>query len=651
MQFRRHTAAFRIACAAALCLVLTSGQAVAAPNQSEVPAGQSVSVEVQQDSPSVAPDATMRVTVKVTLTGPAEYLEVRLRLRKDSGRLLYQKTEVRADAHAGPQLVEYEYDLAELDLEPGRYPIEVRVLATGSDATAATSRLLVTDPDEDPLPVVLVVSASEAPAVTTEGTFATDPADDPRLGEDLAFVLQLAHNRRMPLALALPPVLTEQLGRVASGYTTTAGVSVPESSETSLRATALLDALHSALSTGTVELVDVPYALPDAGRLQEMSADDDFSRHWQRTDAVNAAVLNVEAAPLVAYVGPALTRGALEALEARGADCVLAPPSAIRSDEATASPGCYQLPDSDLRVMVLDTDAAGSAAEGAEAFYDTLFTRIGDGPVVIMLEVGGDPASTATVQHVLDWLDEATWLRATSLESIAHTGTEDAVRLAPVDLQTSAYWTDIREGRENGMAYVHAAGDEDEEAMALLRAVLVSESSLFPSAYSEARETEEGALDGRDFARAVSEFVSAQFSMIRLDAKDVTLSGTTGDVPLTIINDTGRQLRLTLVAESATVPGGASSKSHDIQPTQNFLTIPIDLGNTLSDTVRVAVKAGDLTVTEATVRVSASYIDRLAIIGMVILVLGGLLVYIRRRALAPDAATIDADTEQHRPRS
>lgn len=651
MQFRRHTAAFRIACAAALCLVLTSGQAGAAPGESAASVEQSVSVEVQQSSPSVTPDATMRVTVEVTLAAPAEYLEVRLRLRKDSGRLLYQKTEVRADAPAGVQLIEYEYDLTELELEQGRYPIEVRVLATGSDATAVTSRLLVTDPAEDPLPVALVVSASGVPAVTTEGRFAIDPADDPRLTDDLAFVLQLAHNRRMPLSLALPPVLTEQLGRVRSGYETTAGVSVPDSSDTSARAAALLDALHSALSTGTVELVDVPYALPDAMRLQEISADADFVMHWQRTDAVNAAVLNSQAAPLAAYVGPTLTPGALEALEARGVDCVLAPPTAVRSDEATTSPGCYQLPDSDLRVMVLDTEAAESAAEGAEEFYDALFARVGDGPVVIMLEIGDDPAGTTIVQHVMDWLDEATWLRATSLESIAHTGTEDAVRLARSDLQTSAYWTDVREGRESGLAYVEAAGPEDEEAMALLRAVLVSESSLFPSAYREAREPDVAAHDGRDFSRAVGDFVSAQFAMIRLDAKDVTLSGTTGDVPLTIINDTGKPLRLTLVAESATVQADASSQMHDIQPTQNFLTIPIDLGNTLSDTIRVAVKAGDVTVTEATVRVSASYIDRLAIVGMVILVLGGLLVFIRRRALAPDAVTIDADTRQHRARS
>lgn len=651
MQLRRQTAAFRIACAAALCLVLTSGQAVAAPNASAPTTTQSVSVAVLHDSPSVTPDSTMHVTVRVTLAAPAEYLEVRLRMRKDSGRLLYQKTEIRADAAPGAHFVEYEYDLSELELEQGRYPLEIRVLATGSDATAAESRLLVTDPGEDPLPVAVVVNASAAPAVTTEGHFVTDPADDTRLRDDLFAVLQLAHNRRMPLSLALPPVLLEELGRIEGGFETTAGVSVPASSDVSVLAAALLDTLHSALSTGTVDIVDVPYALPDAGRLQEMSADEDFEMHWQRTDAVNAALLHTDAEPVVAYVGRTLTAGALDALEARGAGCVLAPPSAVRSDETTASPGCYQLPGSSLRVLVLDTQAAESAREGAEQFYDALFDRIGEGPVVMMLEIGSDPDGVAAVQRALDWIDQATWLRATSLEGMSHISTEGSVRLSPVTPEPSAYWTEVREGRDSGMAYGDAAGREDADAMALLRAVLVSESALFQGAYREARDTGEAVHDGRDFALAVREFVDAQFALIHLDAKDVALSGTTGDVPLTLINDTGKQLRLTLLAESESIHVDVSSQVHDIQPTQNFLTIPIDLGNTLSETVHVEVKAGEMTVTEATVNVTASYMDRLAIIGMVILVLGGLLVFIRRRALASDAATIDADTDEHRPRT
>jgi hypothetical protein len=84
-----------------------------------------------------------------------------------------------------------------------------------------------------------------------------------------------------------------------------------------------------------------------------------------------------------------------------------------------------------------------------------------------------------------------------------------------------------------------------------------------------------------------------------------------------------------------------------VQPTQNFLTVPVDLGNTLSDTLDVEVRAGEVSIAQAEVGVRASYIDRLATVLMVIVVLGGLLVFIRRRVMSPDAGTIVGGAPRH----
>lgn len=650
MRQGRHIFALRLACTFALCLSLLPGPASAAPldPQPRAADAQAVGVAITQPAPSVSSEGIMKVTVEVSLTAPAEYLEVRLRLRQPSAKLVYQKTEVRADLQAGLHTVSYEYDLGPLELEEGRYPIEVRVLATGSEATSAAGRLLVVDPDTDTLPVAIVVRALGVPSVAADGRFMIDPASDTKLRDELSFVTLLARDRRVPLSLAIPPVLLEQFGRVSAGYETTAGVVVPSSGEAPMRASRLLEALESTLDTGTVDLVDVPYALPDLARLDDIGADSDIEFHWSRTDAVSAAVLRSADRPTVAYIGSDLTDDALSSLDARRSACLLAPASALQSEDQTTTPGLYELPRQNTQVLVLDEEAAAGAYEGADAFYDALFRQLGGGPAVIMLDIGADGSNGAlAVQNALDWIDEASWLRLVSLESLASRPAEEEVQPAS-DSGTdrdSDYWAAVGRGREAAVAYLAAAGERDEEAVAVLQATLVSESSLFELVERDL------AYDGTAYAAEAEQFVDMEFSRVRLDTKDVTLSGTKGDVPLTLINDTGKPLNLTVRARSSTVLPDSPSQSVLAGPTQNFLTIPIDLGNTLNDTLYVEVLAGDLKITETTVDIRASYMDRLATILMVVLVLGGLLVFIRRRVMSTDAATIVADDERPPARS
>ncbi len=638
MQIRRHSSASRVLCAVAVCLLLASAPALAAPLNGDAPSSeaQAVQVRVSQPTPSITPAGRLRVAVEVTLTAPAEYLEVRLRLRQGAGRVIYQKTEVRAELPPGRHIVEYEHDLRPLGLQQGRYPIEVRVLATGSSATNVSSRLLVTEPGQS-LPVAVVVVASGAPAVGTDGRFLVDPSSDTRLRDDIAFVTELARGRSVPLALVMPPVLAEQLGRASAGYETASGVVTSAQSETAQRYAGVLEGLRSALATGTLKLLDVPYAVPDLAMLEALDAEADLALHWTRSDEVNTAVLRSSASPRVAYVGPVLTEVALETAGDRDLSCVLVPSSAVESEDATAAPGCYSVVPSRPRVLVADEGAAEAVYGNAEKFYDALFDRVGEGPVVVMLEIGAKDRPAAAVQHALELIEDAAWLRLSDIESLARGGEDKFIALSGAESSADrAYRSEIGRGREAALAYLDATGPQDVDASAVLRAMLISESSLF--AFDARRPATEP--DGRLYARDALDFVATQFALIRLDAKDVTLSGTKGDVPLTLVNDTGKPLNLTLHARSSMVLPGSPEQHVAIQPTQNFLTIPIDLGNKLSDTLVVEVLAGDVKVTETTVRVQASYVDRLAIIGMVVLVLAGLLVFIRRRVVSADAGTI-----------
>jgi len=629
-----------------LLLGLVPAAALAAPETTAVsPSGeQSVTVEIAQPTPSIAPDGDLSLSVAVTTAAPADYLEVRVRLRSPSGRIVYQKTEVRSALMAGRHTIPYERSLAPLDLTQGRYPIEVRVLATGADPTTAHGRLLVVDPKTPVVPVAVVVAATDVPAVTMSGRFARDPAGDTHLRDDLAYLMQLALSRREPLALAIPPVLIEQMGRAAAGYETTAGVVVPTTDEQVARYGRVLETLRSSVATGTIDLIDVPYALPDLAGLAEIAGLDDVARHWAQTDTVNALVLHSATKPTAAYLGPDLTTSAFASLAERGVSCVLAEAGALRSGDTTAAPGCYTVGDGGVKVLVVDTAAAAGARAGADEFYDALFDRLEGGPVVVMLQIGpGAPNTAADVQHALDWIDDASWLRLSDIPSLARRGTEQKASIVrPGDSTApSSYWTDIASARPAALAYADAAGLSDPDAAAAVRAILAAESSLWAGGDGAWSAHEEG----RARAAEAFDFVNTQYSLIRLDSKDVTLSGSKGDVPLTLINDTGKPLKLTLHAISSTGLSVASTQEILVQPTQNFLTLPVDLGNTLADEFEITVRAGDVTVAEATVGVRASYIDRLATILMVVIVLGVLLVIIRRRV-----GTTVADTIVQEPR-
>jgi len=633
----------RILLAAALVFGMLPGRAFgvsvvqAAPLPGTTEGGQSVTVSVSTGPPAVAADGEMTVAVAVTTSAPAEYIEVRLRMRSPSGRLVYQKTEIRANSPAGTQVIDFKRDLGTLGAEQGRYPLDVRVLATDAEPTTATSRLLVLDPDAEPIPVAVVISALDVPAVTMDGRLSQEPGTS-RLRGDLALVTQLAADHGLPISLAIPPVLIEQFARVAEGYETTSGASVDASAEAPQRFAHLLEDLQSVIDTGTLSLIDVPYALPDASGLAAMGAETDLELHWASTDMVNASVLRSAPGPGATYLGSSLTREGIASAAARGATCVLAGPAAVLSEDATAAPGCYAVAGTDARILVVDENAASGLRLGQDAFYDALFDRFGTGPVVIMVPVGaGSTGGTVDLQHALDWIDAAPWLNIAPLDSLSESEDLRTAELAPLPASTApeGYWAAIAEGRRAAIAYSGALGTADADAAAALRAALVAESSLF----SEPDATWSNAPGSLALAREALDFVSNEFALVHLDAKDVTLSGSTGDVPLTLINDTGKQIQLTLHATSSTM-SEIPVQELSVQPTQSFHTVPVDLGNALSDELSISVRAGDVTVSEAVVTVRASYIDRLGTVAMVVIVLAGLLIFIRRRVRLSDAGTI-----------
>lgn len=630
-----------LAAAIALSLILAPGSGIA-PIESAcaAPVTQNVSAEIVQPAPIVHSGEAVSLAVTVSLSAPAEYLEVRLRLRTAGGRLIFQKTEVRSEVSEGRHTVEFERSAEGPALEQGRYPVEVRILATGSEPTHVTGRVLVIDPGAEPQQVAIVARTWAMPVVGPDGRFTVDPAAESGLRQDLTAVATTASSRRAHIGLILAPVLLEELGRTAAGYQTTDGAPVPAEADVPVQAAETLAAISTAREAGFLDLLDTPYALPDHAGLAEIGAEPDLEAHWTRADSVTLAALRASADSPTAYLGQTLTPDAIASLAPREATAVVAPATSFEDLDGELAAGLHPLGGTDVVAIVPDEDGSAALDLGATEFYDLMFDRIDTGPVVLIVDIGpGASGNGASVERALELVERSGWLELAPIGDLRPADDAQPVELC-VDAVSDApasHWENVSAARRALLAYREAVGAEDADVESLSRALLVTESEL----WAGTNGSWSGAGRARGLAESVSSFIAGEFEKISFDAKDVTLSGTTGDVPFTLVNNTGKHLALTIVATFTDGSSGDIVRRVEVDPMENFVTMPIDLRNSMSSDLEVTVRSGDLVVARTDVTVHASYIDRLGTVAMVVLVLLVLLLVIRRRIGRPNAATID----------
>lgn len=609
------------------------------------PATQSVKVSIEQPTPAVHPGESIHVAVGVSLSAPAEYLEVRIRLRTPEGKLVYQKTEVRSEVAPGRHVVMFERSASAPKLRHGRYPIEVRVLATGSEPTDASGRVLVVEAPSQRQTASIIARVWWPPTVDANGRFAVDPDAQSQLSDQISGLSTIAASHRLPLGLVLPPVLVEELGGSAYDHKAsdgTAPVSVEQ--ETGARSSQALHALKTAIESGSLSLVDVPYAVPDLAGLASIGAESDLLDHWTHGDAVILAALNAHTRPQVAYLGTTPTRAGLDSLAERGASSVLLPPGSVTVNGKPESGGVHNIAGTRLLAIVPDADASAAVDLGEEEFFDILFERFGEDPIILMVDLGPDTEHpAANVERALQWLSQADWLQLTAVDSLKPAAEADEASL-PAHAQSLApqrHWDAVLEARAALEAYRECVAADDPDAKAATRAVLVSESQLWAGSNGTWDEAGKAAA----LARGVKSFVSSEFEKIRFEAKDVMLSGSTGQVPLTIVNDTGKRFTVTIVARVEGQQEPQHVKKIVLEPTENFVTIPVDLRNSISTKLEVSAVSAGQTIAMTTIDVHTSYIDRFATVGMVVLFLVVLLFIIRRRARSADADTIRSDRD------
>ena len=104
-----------------------------------------------------------------------------------------------------------------------------------------------------------------------------------------------------------------------------------------------------------------------------------------------------------------------------------------------------------------------------------------------------------------------------------------------------------------------------------------------------------------------------------LQTSDVTLSGSGGRLPITVLNGSAKDLKVQVVASSDQLafPKGPSLTTV-VKPGESFVTIPVDLGQGLAGRVKVTVRAGDVELASSSLTIRASFLNQLVIVAAIV---------------------------------
>ena len=190
----------------------------------------------------------------------------------------------------------------------------------------------------------------------------------------------------------------------------------------------------------------------------------------------------------------------------------------------------------------------------------------------------------------------------------------------------TGFWSRVRKGRADATGLLATLGSGDGQAIIAQTNSLLAESS----SWSEPLATWELAPRGLAFANAAVSSANQVFGPIKITAESVTLAGPTGEVPFSIQNSSKRTLNVVLLCKTGGGVRVVGSRliSTRLAPRETFVQIPIDMGSALYGKLTVQVMAGSVIVAKQTVDVRRSFLDRLALIGGIVVVLGGMLVWI-----------------------
>ena len=614
-----------------------------------------LSATLESSSTAVPVAGTFGYTAHIRLSTPASYLQTRIRVRRPSGRLIFQRTDVANSLPAGEHTASFGRSLQGIDLQPGAYPVELEIRADANGSTVTTeiaTELLVFDPAVKSAGVVLITRINAQPLEAPDGRFAIDPAIATRARDDVATIASLIlAEEEARLTLGVPPVLLAQWQRAADGYTLVDGTEVAATDPGPISYGDTLELLQQAIATGRLELLTTGLADPDLAQLAAQGRSVDMVPHYE--EGLSATFASVETSPSTGTVpaGVCIPPSTLSAFKGLGVEYVGLDASCVRSGDATVASGSYPVTNSSLRALLSDPAASDALSSGdttlavSRMAYRQIIAPAQ--PVVVRLDLTEDgPTATATVVPAVRRLQDQVWARLKTGRETSTPPKTASVRLLtekPSSRAPKGFWTTVSRARSHAEALTASVGVNDTAASSARTNSLLAEAS----AWEAPGTTWAGASRGLHLAQASLKTSTTILDAITLDIESVTLSSARGEVPVSLQNGSGKTVRV--VMRTSTQDGigveGPRRIPTVMRPQETFVQIPVNMHSALSGKLTVELLAGDLVVATRTVDIKGSYLDRLVIIGGIVLALGALLAFIVRRVRSAELSERRAEEQ------
>jgi len=629
-----------------LFLAVLARQAPALPSSDKRP----IAVSLASSATAVPLGGTFGFTGTVHVPAATSYVQARLQVHLPSGRLVFQRTQYEPTPKEGVHTYSFSRPLEGLGLQSGSYPVtfSLQSVVDGSDVTTeVTTMLRVYDPKQTPVPVVLLAKIHTRPQSTPEGRFIIDPASSSatRARDEIDRIAAMVlADPSAKVSLSIAPITLAEWRRMAgSGYTLTSGTVVPANNPVPVSYGAALAHLQQALSTGRLELLTMGNADPNLADLDANKLDGDVGAQYD--EGLSACYASIETTPSsgTAPAGGCVPRAVQGAVLSRGVTYTFADSQPTRIGKRTAATGVYPAADSSLTVIVVDSKASKDLDSGdASATITRAFDRLGGAktkqPVALRIDLTDSTSdATATVGLALAAVESTPWMTLILGKEARAPRSARKVSFVPSPTRHAPanFWSTVRSARVRAIGLIAALSSSDDQASSAQANSLTAESS----AWADPSATWAQAATGLSFARAALRTAEDVFGAIQISAEQITFAGATGNVPVNVRNNSKKTL--TVVLQSKAYGGvriaGSQLTTMTLPPRETFVQIPVDMRSVLHGQIAIQVMAGSVVVAKQTVTVRRSYLDRLAFIGGIILVLGGMLGWIVLRVrTSPD---------------
>ncbi|MDR1774916.1 MAG: hypothetical protein LBS17_00410 [Actinomycetes bacterium] len=533
---------------------------------------------------------------------------------------------------------------------------------------------------------------------TTDPTTGSDPARRSQLDALCAWITD---NDATHLTLALSPLLLEEWADLADGYrhlnAVGDAVEVAADAGAAPAARRTLTALKAACATGRLRLTTQGYADPDLFNLRAAGLSADVTEQYRQGLSVLRELTGSEPATLTAPAAGLIAVDDLPAIAAATVDVAATETTAVADGgstgsndstavdiEATADPENLptaepELPtvvvsaaalksgkapaatlavsgsDTGARILIPDGALTGTFAQTEQAAYlkELLSRRDATDTVVLLTEYPDDPAAMQTLTRNLTATAAYPWLETIAADDPALDPGKRSAKLAVTNgaslgdaLRPGAGWDRIIRARRAAAGLTAALPPDNEQAttdiaFAHIRSLIAEAGTDNPDARIDAKlsRPSAAATETLALAQAVIDRADGWFSPVDLQLSAVTLSGSSGKLPITIVNGGDTQLQLQL-----TLDGGESLQCDPeyadlaIPPRETFIEPTIELANIVSGSVTARLHAGSYVLSEKTVRVSAAYTDKIGIIAVIALAGAVLVIWIwRKTSRLPEA--------------